>query len=59
MQAALARLAVGRTTLIIAHRLETIRHADRIVVMDGGRIVETGSHDDLVARQEAYFRLLN
>ena len=59
VQAALARLAVGRTTLIIAHRLETIRHADRIVVMDGGRIVETGSHDDLVARQEAYFRLLN
>ena len=59
VQAALARLAVGRTTLIIAHRLETIRHADRIVVMDGGRIVETGSHDDLVARQEAYFRLLD
>ena len=59
VQAALARLAVGRTTLIIAHRLETIRHADRIVVMDGGRIVETGSHDDLAARQGAYFRLLN
>ncbi|WP_370049885.1 MULTISPECIES: ABC transporter ATP-binding protein [Salipiger] len=59
VQAALARLAVGRTTLIIAHRLETIRHADRIVVMDGGRIVEIGSHDDLVARQEAYFRLLD
>ncbi|EPX75883.1 ABC transporter ATP-binding protein [Salipiger mucosus] len=58
VQAALARLSVGRTTLIIAHRLETVRHADRIVVMDGGRIVEIGSHDDLVARQQAYFSLL-
>ena len=58
VQAALSRLAVGRTTLIIAHRLETVRHADRIVVMDGGQIVETGSHDDLVAGQQAYFSLL-
>jgi len=58
VQAALARLAVGRTTLIIAHRLETIRHADRIVVLDAGRIVEIGNHDTLVSNQQAYFALL-
>lgn len=58
VQAALARLASGRTTLIIAHRLETIRHADRIVVLDAGRVVEIGDHDALVARQRAYFALL-
>jgi ATP-binding cassette, subfamily B, bacterial len=58
VQAALARLAVGRTTLIIAHRLETIRHADRIVVLDAGRIVEIGNHDTLVSSQQAYFALL-
>lgn len=59
VQAALARLSQGRTTIVIAHRLETIRHADRIVVLDEGRIVETGTHDDLVARRAAYFALLN
>ena len=58
VQAALARLAVGRTTLIIAHRLETIRHADRIVVLDAGRIVEIGNHDTLVSNQQAYVALL-
>ena len=59
VQAALARLSQGRTTIVIAHRLETIRHADRIVVLDESRIVETGTHDDLVARRAAYFALLN
>ena len=57
IQSALDALAVGRTTLIIAHRLGTIRNADRIVVMDQGRIAETGSHADLIARNGIYARL--
>ncbi|SEN40717.1 ATP-binding cassette, subfamily B [Paracoccus alcaliphilus] len=57
IQAALDALSVGRTTLVIAHRLGTIRHADRIVVMDQGRIVETGSHAELMARNGIYAKL--
>ena len=53
----LGRLTKGRTCLIIAHRLSTIRDADQIVVMDAGRIVETGSHDELMARRGMYFYL--
>ncbi|MDP9792966.1 ABC-type multidrug transport system fused ATPase/permease subunit [Catenuloplanes nepalensis] len=45
---AMSGIIAGRTTLIIAHRLSTIRTADRIVVLDGGRLVETGDHDSLV-----------
>jgi ATP-binding cassette, subfamily B, bacterial MsbA len=57
IQDALARLTAGRTTLIIAHRLSTVRGADRILVMDGGRIVEDGNHADLTAKGGLYARL--
>jgi ATP-binding cassette subfamily B protein len=57
VQEALERLMRGRTTLVIAHRLATVRGADRIVVMDGGRIVAEGRHDALVASGGLYARL--
>jgi len=57
IQAALDALAVGRTTLVIAHRLGTIRHADRIIVMQEGRVVESGQHGPLVAQGGVYARL--
>ena len=59
IQAAMARLRKGRTSFVIAHRLSTIRNADSIVVMDGGRIVEQGSHADLLQREGFYYRLYN
>jgi ATP-binding cassette, subfamily B, bacterial len=57
VQAALERAMQGRTTLVIAHRLATIQKANRIVVLDKGRIVEIGKHDELVARAGAYAKL--
>jgi len=51
---ALKRLTAGRTTLVIAHRLSTVKDADLIAVMDEGRIIETGKHDDLIAKGGAY-----
>ena len=57
IQKALDNLVAGRTTIAIAHRLSTLRKADRLVVMDRGRIVEIGPHDELMAREGDYYRL--
>lgn len=54
VQAALEQLSQGRTTLVIAHRLSTVRNADKIVVMEAGRVVEQGTHDALIAQGGAY-----
>src|SRR5690606_5632913 len=57
VQSALTRLMQGRTTLVIAHRLSTIKHAHLICVVDEGRVVEQGTHDELVARGGLYAEL--
>jgi len=57
IQEALQRLTTGRTTFLVAHRLSTVRHADRILVLHQGRIIEAGQHDALMARQGFYYRL--
>lgn len=57
IQAALEELMKNRTTLVIAHRLSTVEHADKIIVMDAGKIIEAGNHDELLARDRHYARL--
>jgi len=57
VQAALEHLMQGRTTLVIAHRLATIRDANTILVLDGGRIIDQGTHDELVAKGGRYAEL--
>jgi ATP-binding cassette subfamily B protein len=57
IQEAMLRLMEGRTAFVIAHRLSTIRRADRILVIEDGRIIERGTHADLLQARGAYYRL--
>ncbi len=58
VQAALDRASVGRTTFIVAHRLSTIRSADKIIVIDSGRVKEIGTHEELMSTQGLYYHLV-
>ena len=58
IQTAIERLISGRTTLMIAHRLSTLRKANKIIVVDKGEIIEFGSHDELMALKGKYYKLI-
>ena len=58
IQASLEQLTRGRTTISIAHRLSTLREADRLIVIEDGRLVESGTHDELVRQKGTYYKLL-
>jgi ABC-type multidrug transport system fused ATPase/permease subunit len=58
VQAALDQARLGRTTIVVAHRLSTIRNADLIYVMDQGKLAEVGTHDDLMKRGDIYYKLV-
>ena len=59
IQEAIQRLVEGRTTVAIAHRLSTLRNADRLMVLDDGRIVESGTHAELMAKRGTFYELVN
>ena len=58
IQDALAKLMQGRTTIVIAHRLSTIQKMDRIIVVDNGKIIEEGSHNDLLNKSDSLYKKL-
>ena len=58
IQEAIARLTQGRTTFAIAHRLSTLRNADRLVILEGGRIVEIGTHNELMKNKGIFYELV-
>ena len=58
IQKTFEKLSVGRTTIVIAHRLSTVRNADRIAVIDNGKIIELGSHKELMIKNGAYAELV-
>ena len=59
IQKALDELKIGKTTIIIAHRLSTVEKANNIIVMDNGSIIESGNHDDLISKKDYYYKLYN